>query len=419
MKAEILSIGTEILVGSILNTNSRFLSAKLAENAIDVYRHTSVGDNPERLKAAFKEALERSDLVITSGGLGPTEDDVTVRALASFLNRKLVLHRATYDTIAKKLKVRGRTINRLIARQCFVPQGARVFQNDMGTAPAILTETRFHGQKKWVLLLPGPPRELEPLFTQKALPFLLRALKMKRRAFVIRSVRIAGLVEVEVAPKVNALLKMKPPLTVGIYAKPGEVELKIMSKASAKMRALRGAARLEAIIRKKFGSAVYGVDDETLQSAVGKLLKKRGFTIAAAESCTGGRFSGLLTEVPGSSDYFLGGLIAYHNRVKRDLLAVPNDTLEKRGAVSVQAAKAMAENIRKKFNTDFGVAITGIAGPSGGTKRKPVGLVYTAVAGPKRTRIFQKIHFGARNDIQGSAARNALNLLRLELLKDL
>ncbi|HXV18638.1 MAG TPA: molybdopterin-binding protein, partial [Candidatus Omnitrophota bacterium] len=169
MKAEILSVGTEILVGSILNTNCRFLSAKLAENAIDVYRHTSVGDNTERLKAAFAEALDRADLVITSGGLGPTEDDVTVRALAAFLGRKLVLHRPTYDTIAKKLKIRGRRMNRLIARQCFVPLGSRILQNDMGTAPAILTEIRLRGHAKWVLLLPGPPRELEPLFTQKAL----------------------------------------------------------------------------------------------------------------------------------------------------------------------------------------------------------------------------------------------------------
>jgi nicotinamide-nucleotide amidase len=417
LKAEILSIGTEILVGSILNTNSRFLSAKLAENAIDVYRHTSVGDNPERLKTAFKEALERADLVISSGGLGPTEDDVTVRALASFLGRKLVLHRPTYEAIAKKLKVRGRRMNRLITRQCFVPQGSRVLQNDRGTAPAILTRTGTQGQRKWILLLPGPPRELEPLFTQKALPLLLHCLKIKRQAFVIRSVRIAGLVEVEVAPKVKALLKMKPPLTVGIYAKPGEVELKIMSKASGKAGALRGAARLEALIRKKFGSAVYGVDGETLQSAVGKLLKKRGRTIAAAESCTGGRLSSLLTEVPGSSDYFLGGVIAYHNRVKRDLLSVRQDILEKRGAVSEETAKAMAKSVRVKFKADFGVAITGIAGPSGGTQRKPVGLVYTAVAGPKRTRVFHKIHFGARRDIQESAARNALNLLRLELLK--
>ena len=229
MRAEILSIGTELLLGSILNTNARFLSQRLAENAIDVYWQTTVGDNVDRIAEALDRAFSRSDLVVTSGGLGPTEDDVTTRGIARSLGVSLELHRPTYRAILRRLKIRGLRMTKLIARQCEIPAGAKTFPNLNGTAPGLLIAVRRGGAPKWLLVLPGPPRELEPMFVRLALPELLRRARVKREVFVIRSLRLAGLIEAQVAEKVTDLLRLPPPLTVGIYARPCEVELKIMS----------------------------------------------------------------------------------------------------------------------------------------------------------------------------------------------
>src|SRR3989338_5485310 len=328
MRAEIISIGTELLVGSILNTNARFLSERLAESAIDVYHQVTVGDNRGRILEALRAAADRADLVITSGGLGPTEDDVTMRVLAEFAGRHLVLHRPTYRHVKDRLASRGFALSPLVARQCYVPMGSMVMRNDRGTAPAVLIKL----QGTWILALPGPPSELEPIFTRKALPLLLKKARVRPESFVTRAVRITGGIESQVAEKVTDLLKLRPPLTVGIYARQGEVELKIMAKAAARRKALAMADRMERIIRGRLGDAVFGVDEETLSSAVGRLLLKNRKTVSFAESCSGGLASSRLTDTPGSSDYFKGSVICYSNRSKTDLLGVDPKLMVRQGA---------------------------------------------------------------------------------------
>ncbi len=416
MKAEIISVGTEILLGGILNTNSRYLSQKLAENAVDVYHHTTAGDNVRRLAETFDAAAKRADLIIASGGLGPTADDVTAEALASFLKIPLVFDKQTHTFVRHQLQKRGFKMSELIAKQCNVPKDAILFQNDQGTAPGIFVSVMRGGTKKYFLLLPGPPRELEPLFEKKVLPFLLKKLNLKKECFLARSVKIAGLPESSVAEKINTLLNLKPPVTVGIYAKPGQVELKIMAKFTSRQQAEKEVTRVEKIIRKKLGRYVYGVGEETLASAVGKLLRQKKMTLSAAESCTGGLFSSLITDVPGSSDYFLGGVVAYHNKIKMSQLNIPETLLKKYGAVSPQVASQMARNVKKIFRSAIGIGITGIAGPSGGTPQKPVGLVYAAVSTPKKTILRQLNLRGSRSEIRNRAAHEVLNTLRLFLL---
>jgi nicotinamide-nucleotide amidase len=417
LRAEILSVGTELLLGSILNTNARFLSQKLAENAIDVYFQTTVGDNPGRIAECLKTALSRAELVITCGGLGPTEDDVTAQSLAEFTGKKLVFDPPTYRSIMKRLARQDRRMTRLIKRQCLVPQGARILENRNGTAPGFLCTCVYRGQKRWLLALPGPPRELEPMFTKQALPLLRPLTGTKPGSFVLRGLKIAGLIEAEVAPKVDDLLKMRPPVTVGIYARPGEVELKIMAKAVDRRSAERLAAGVERTIRRRLGNKVFGTGDDTMASVVGGLLRKTGRTLATAESCTGGLLSSLITDVAGSSDYYIGGLMAYSNAIKKLELLIPEKVLKKDGAVSREVAALMARNIRKLYGSDHGIGITGIAGPGGGSPRKPVGLVHIAVSSGRKT-LCRKFRFvGSRTEIKNRAANTALDLLRLQLTR--
>lgn len=415
MKAEIISIGTELLVGSILNTNSKFLSERLAENAIDVYHHTTVGDNVPRIVQALDEAANRADILITSGGLGPTADDVTVEAVGCFLGKTLYFHKPTHSYIVSLLKKRRHSMNALIKKQCFIPQGVQVLKNLKGTAPGLLCETIRRGQKKWLLVLPGPPRELEPMLLNQALPLLLKSAKIKKETFVVRSVRITGMVESQVAQKTTDLLNLHPPLTVGIYAKPGQVELKIMSKASSSSAARQAADRVEKQIRKRLGTHVFGIDNDNLASVIGALLRKNKKTLSIAESCTGGLVSHLVTETPGSSDYFIGGIVAYSNKIKTSLLGVQSATIKKHGAVSQATAREMAAGVRAKFGADYGLAVSGIAGPTGGTKQKPVGFVCMAISSKQKTVAKEHLFFGTRSEIKARSANKLLDFFRLHL----
>ena len=416
LSAEIISIGTELLVGSILNTNAKFLSEKLAENAIDVYRQTTVGDNIQRIVDVFEKGAARSDILISSGGLGPTADDVTLKALSCFISKPLVLHKLTYRYVLSRLKTRGFPMTRLVAKQCYLPEGAWVIQNRFGTAPGVLCGALAGNKKIWVLVLPGPPRELEPMFVTQALPLLKKLIRLPKSKFLIRSVHITGITEAEVAQKVPGLLNLKPPTTVGIYAKSFEVELKIMAKHASVSLAKKSADLIERKIRKSLKEKVLGIDQASLSSVIGSLLKKRHCTLAVAESCTGGLVSYGITETPGSSDYFLGAIVSYHNRIKTLELGIAAELIKKHGAVSEIVAKKMAENIQSKFGADYGIGITGIAGPSGGSAAKPVGLVYIAIAGKNKVLCRKKQFFGNRVEIQSRAAHHALDLLRLELL---
>lgn len=416
MRAEILSIGTELLVGSTLNTNARFLAKKLAEHAIDVYRQVTVGDNVERIAEAFRTACGRSDLVVSSGGLGPTEDDATARGLSRFLGEPLELHAPTLRAVRERLRKKRYRMTPLIARQCRIVRGAKaVFQNRWGTAPGVLYERLTPFGKKWLLLLPGPPRELEPMFAS-AFPGILKRMALPRQAFVMKSLRLACVPESQVAQKITDLLRWKPPLTVGIYAKPGEVELKIMAKAKNKKSAAAMAAKAEKILRRRLKDGIYGEDEETLSSAVGALLRRSRRTLGAAESCTGGLLGHLLTETPGASDYFLGGVVAYDDGVKISALGVRRESLRRHGAVSRRVSREMAEGVRRRLGADLGVGITGIAGPSGGTKTKPAGLVYLSIADASGVKCRQRRFFGKRSDVKMQAAKYALEWLRREWL---
>lgn len=416
MKAEILSIGTELLVGSILNTNARYLSRRLAEASVDVYRQATVGDNVKRITEAFLGAARSSDLVISSGGLGPTADDVTSEALAQAVKKPLLVHEPTLAYIKGRMKRRGLVMNELVARQCRLPKGAIIFKNDNGTAPGILCETRLGGRRKWLLALPGPPREMEPLF-EKILPVILKKARTKKSAFVIRSVKIHGLIESEVAEQVPELLEMTPPLTVGIYARAGEVELKIMSKARTKQAAKNAADKIESLVRARFGEKVFAVDGGTLQSSALTLLKSKKLTLSAAESCTGGLFSSLLTDIDGSSDSFKGSIIAYQTETKKSFgLAA---LLKKHDVISVEVAAALATKAKKLFKSDYAVGITGLlSDPKKGYSKKIRGTVCVAIASPGNTSVHETVFLEKkRAELKNRAATWALNLLRLSLIR--
>ena len=417
MRAEIISIGTEILIGSITNTNSRFLSEQLAQNAIDVYHHVTVGDNVVRLIDCLETAASRSDLIITSGGLGPTEDDITLEAILKFLNVKSIFHAPTHHHIQSRLQKAGLRLTKLALRQCLVPRGALVFKNEKGAAPGLLMSFLRQEKKKWLLVLPGPPRELEPLLLTLALPALLKKAGIKRETFLIKNILITGLTETQVAEKIGNLLALRPPLTVGIYAKPGLVTLKIMAKAPHFSLAQKNILKIENKIKQYLGSTVFGADHDTLSSVLGELLRKKRKTLAVAESCTGGLLGSLLTDTPGSSTYFKGGVIAYDNQIKIDRLGINPQTLKKYGAVSKPIASEMSQGARLGFDAKIGIGITGIAGPDGATPSKPVGLVFISISTQKHLKVYRCFFTGNRHEIKSRAAHKALDLVRLFLLE--
>lgn len=372
MNAEIISIGTELLLGHIINTNTAFLSQKLAEMGIDVYHTSVVGDNPARLTQSIKQAVHRSDIVIMTGGLGPTVDDITIE---------------TIDALS--------------------PKDTKWIKNKVGSAPGVLTEYRG----KIIVCLPGPPRELEPMFVNDVMHILA---KRAASSWIIKSrtIKIMGLSESLVNDKMKDLLNLKPPTTVGIYAKLGQVELKIMSKAKNKKEIVRAIASIERKIRSRLKDHIFGCDDETLEGAVAGLLIKKKKTIAVAESCTGGLLSNRLTNISRSSKYFIMGLTAYSNEVKKNFLCVDPEILKKYGAVSKQVASQMAIGIKLLAETDIGVGITGIAGPTGGTKSKPVGLVHIALAIGYKLVTRESRFRGSREEIKFQVSQVALDLIR-------
>lgn len=376
MRAEVIAIGTELLLGHIVNTNTAYLGHKLAELGIDVYYHTTVGDNPERLIETVKNSLARSDMVITCGGLGPTVDDITVQTLSELSGKRILL------------------------------------RNRVGSAPGLIIE--YHD--KAIISLPGPPRELEAMFERSVVGYLKRKLGAGSLELggVIKSrtIKTTGLPESKIDAKMKDLLNLKPPTTVGIYAKLREVDLKIMAKAKNEKEANRAIAKIEKIIKRRLKGYIFGFDNETLEEAVAKILTKRRLTIAVAESCTGGFVANRLTNVSGSSKYFMTGVVAYSNESKENILGVSAKTIKGYGAVSKQAALEMADGIKYLACVDIGLSITGIAGPTGGTRAKPVGVVYVALV-MKKNRIVKEFRFkGSREEIKFQASQVALDLIR-------
>lgn len=402
---EILSVGTEILLGDILNTNSRYLSVELAKIGISVLRHTTVGDNAERLAAALTTALERSDIVIATGGLGPTADDITREVCCEVMGFGTVLDREIADGIKKFFEDRGLPMPENNLRQAYVPVGGAVFRNNNGTAPGI----GLKKNGKCVVILPGPPYEMAPMYHESVVPYLA---EYSDGIIVSKTVRTMCIGESAMAEKVADLLEGENP-TVAPYAKKGEALLRVTAKAETEAEAIAMLEPVIAEIRERLGDVVYGIDSESIEQRVVELLKKHNMTLATAESCTAGYIPKRITDIAGASQVFEYGAITYSNDVKEKVLGVKHETLVAHGAVSEQTATEMAAGIRRVSGADIGIAVTGIAGPGSDGTNKPVGLCFIALNACDE-QICEKIETG-RNDREYNRyvnASRALNLVR-------
>lgn len=410
--AEVLCVGTELLLGNILNGNARWLAEQLASLGVPHHRQLVVGDNRERLIQAVLEAAGRCRLLITTGGLGPTPDDLTTEAIAAAFDTPLEEHPEAWADIQAKLTQRGRTPSPSVRRQALIPCGAALLPNPTGTAPGVIWTPR---PGFTVMTFPGVPSEMQAMWHQSAAPWLRQA-GLSEGVFASRMLRFWGVAESALAEQVDDLLALANP-TVAPYAGAGEVKLRLTARAEEEAAAHALLAPVEAELRARTGSLCYGADDDSLASVVLDALRRRGETVAVAESCTGGGLGAALAAVPGASQVFLGGVIAYANSVKQTLLGVPADLLEQHGAVSDPVACAMAEGARRLSGSSWALAVTGIAGPGGGSDSKPVGLVHIALAGPEGTHS-EAVRFGAsrgRAWIQTLTVGEALDRLRRHL----
>ena len=378
--AEILCVGTELLLGDIVNTNAAFLSRRLAELGISVYKHTAVGDNPARLKSALSDALAHADLVITSGGLGPTYDDLTKETVAEFFGREMRMHEDSLEYIRSYFTRTGRVMTPNNEKQAMMPEGAIIFPNHYGTAPslAIVGYEGSSTENKTVIMLPGPPGELCPIFDEEILPYL----KSRRDTVLVsKNIHIFGMGESAVETALGSLMKDAVNPTVAPYCKEGEVRLRVTASAENEELASVMCDEMIARIRAtKVGAFVYGIDIGCLENALILALREHGLTLACAESCTGGLIAKRITDISGCSDVFLGGCVTYANEAKVALLGVSEDSLAEHGAVSEEVAAQMARGVRLALGADIGISSTGIAGPGGGTPEKPVGTVYIGVS---------------------------------------
>lgn len=410
MTAEIICVGTELLLGNIVNTNAAFLSEKLAYLGINCYFQTVVGDNRDRLLSVINTALSRADILIFSGGLGPTEDDLTKETVAEALGKKLIRDKKAEQEIADYFALRGRIPTDNNWKQADVIEGCEVLYNKNGTAPGIFVS---EGEKT-VILLPGPPLELKSMFTDSVMP---RLQQKCGQVFYSETVKIVGPGESSVETQILDMLNTQENPTIAPYAKTGEVHLRVTARAKDEKEAKEKTAPVVEELYRRFGNAVYTTDaDETLEMALTKLLIQKKYTMTTAESCTGGMIAARMVNAPGVSAVLKSGFITYANEAKEELLGVSHDTLEKFGAVSRETAEEMAEGAAKAAHTDAAVAVTGIAGPDGGTKEKPVGLVYIGVNVRGNVEV-REYHFsGSRQKIRESVTAAALTFLREKLL---
>jgi len=410
--AEVLCIGTELLLGNITNGNARWLAEELAALGITHHRQQVVGDNRERLIEVVREAAGRCRVLITTGGLGPTPDDLTTEALAAAFAAPLVEHPQVWADIEAKLSGRGRPIAASNRKQALLPAGAQVLPNPTGTAPGMIWTPQ---PGFTILTFPGVPSELHAMWQATAAPWL-RDAGLAAGVMASRLLRFWGVGESNLAEQVGDLLEQSNP-TLAPYAGAGEVKLRLTACAASRTAAEAMLEPLEAQIRARTGSLCYGRDDDSLAAVVLQRLRQRGETLAVAESCSGGGIGAALAAVPGASDVFLGGVIAYANSVKQHLLGVPAVLLAEAGAVSDPVALAMAEGARRATGSSWAIAVTGIAGPGGGSEAKPVGLVHIAIAGPAGSSS-EAVRFGARRGrswIQTLTTGEALNRLRLQI----
>jgi len=414
LKAEIISVGTELLLGQITDTNATYICRRLASIGIDVHFRSTVGDNWDRMTSVLRGALERADVVITTGGLGPTSDDITREVIAQLTGRPLELDSSAERHLREIFTIYHPEMPLSNLKQAMVPRGARLLPNDRGTAPGLLIE--HDGQV--IIALPGPPHEMQAMLDGSVLPYLQKRSGKGSLITKSRVLRLCGIGESSATERIRDLLDAQTDPTIAPLASPGEVHLRITTKASDEAQADRKIAQAEAEIRKRLGRHIFGVDDQTLESVVGDLLRTQGKTLAVAESCTGGLIGSRITDVPGSSDYFLAALVTYSNTAKIQLLGVNADTLQAKGAVSEEVACQMAAGVRQRIGADVSIATTGIAGPTGGTPDKPVGLVYIGIADDDGVSCQRFEAFGNRTQIKYRASQAALDWLRRKLMAD-
>lgn len=405
MLAEAIFTGTEMLLGQTVNTNGAYLGRELAAAGISLYRQVVIGDNLERIREAIDNARRWAELVIISGGLGPTEDDLSREALAAALGLPLVENLAARENATRFFKARRRPMAASNLKQALVPAGAMVLDNPNGTAAGLFLE---HNGKLYALL-PGPPREFEPMVKNQLLP-LLESYGARHEIIFSRVLKLAGMGESAVEETVQDLLHGNNP-TLAPLANPGEVALRLTARASTRKAARELIVPLEKAIRQRLEAYIFGCDNDSLEGVIGAALAGRKLTLATAESCSGGLLSSRLTNIPGSSNYFLGGLITYSNDAKIKLLDVKPDTLAAHGAVSPETAAAMASGVRRALAADIGIGVTGIAGPGGGSAAKPVGLVYIGLDFNGQVQIRQELFSGQRENIKFRASQSALYLL--------
>ncbi len=410
MNAEILAVGTELLLGDIVNTNAQFIAQGLAELGIDVYYQTVVGDNPERLKSAMHSAFDRADIIITTGGLGPTEDDLTKEIGAQYFGRKLVLDERALDRIKKFFDKMKRPMTDNNVKQAMVPENAVVMYNANGTAPGIIIEN----EKQILIMMPGPPREMKPMFSEQVKPYLA---SKQEYTLVSRVLRIAGVGESAMEMQVKDLIASQTNPTVAPYAKDVEAVLRITARAENADEAEKIIEPVAQEIYSRFGKSVYAEGETSMQETVAQMLVKRNKTIAVAESCTGGLVASRLIEYPGISSVLLEGAVTYSNEAKMRRLGVKRETLEAYGAVSAETAVEMAEGIAKSSGASIGLSTTGVAGP-GPSEGKPEGLVFIGVYIEGKTYVKELNLAGKRNVIRERAAYNALDYLRRKLMLD-
>ena len=437
MNIELLNTGSELMLGRVLNTHQQWLCRRLADLGYVVTRQVAVPDTAHDIQSAVREALSRADLIVTTGGLGPTSDDLTRDLIAQLLGKKLRLDEAVLDHIKRRFAARNLPMPKNNEVQALVPEGALVLANPNGTAPGLAMKVgsgvwglasgkpqtserlspdpRAQNQDaKWLVLLPGPPRELRPMFDNFVVPLLRREFPLDA-PFICRTLRTSGIAESLVQEKIAALLGalVAAGLEIGYCARTGQVDVRLSARGGNGKKIVRAA---EAVVQKILGAQIYGFDDEEMETVVVRLLTERKKTLAMAESCTGGCIAHRVTNVPGASAVFLGGFVTYSNESKQKFLGVRAETLAAHGAVSEAVAREMAEGARLQLGADFAIGITGIAGPGGGTKEKPVGTVFLGLAGEFGTVVERKFNPYERGTFKEVTAWQALEMLRVRLV---
>jgi nicotinamide-nucleotide amidase len=410
LTAEIIAVGSELLTPFRTDTNSLWLTDRLNSVGVEVKLKTIVGDDDARLEETIRDALKRSGVVVLTGGLGPTEDDITRKITARALGRRLSLDERVLEDIRAKFLRWGRKMPEINARQAMVMEGSSVLPNPNGSAPGMYLEH----DSRVVVLLPGPPREMKPMFDDHVLP------KLSTRAGGVRVarrvLRVAGLGESAVDERIAPVYtQYKNPQTTILFTNT-DIEIHLTAQGKTEQEAELLLDGLSGQIEERLGDAVFAFRGETMEQVVGLRLAVSGFTVAVAESCTGGLIAHRLTEVSGSSSYFMEGVVTYSNEAKTRLLGVPAELIERHGAVSAEVAEAMAEGVKRRAATDFGLAVTGVAGPGGGTEEKPVGLVYVSLADDAHTEHRRIMLPGDRHLIRWRASQAALDLLRRRLI---